>query len=62
MTLDEFKKKLQEYATNEVSAFMGKVQITQWERDDLVGMLAKLSPGDQAEAKKLLKAKGVEVP
>lgn len=62
MTLTEFKQKLDEYATNEVSAFMGKMQITQWERDDLLGLLGTLVPADQAEAKKLLKAKGLDVP
>ena len=60
MTLDEFKAKLKEYEANNVQAFMGTIKITQNERDDLMRMLKDLSAKDQAEAKTLLKSKGVD--
>ncbi len=34
MTLKEFKEKLDEYATNNISALMGAIQITSNERAD----------------------------
>ncbi len=61
MTLKEFKEKLDEYATNNVSALMGAIQITSNERDDLRQMYRQLAAADRPAAEKLLKAKGVDV-
>ena len=61
MTLKMFKKKLDEYATNNISALMGTIQITQNERADLMLMYRQLAPADQPKAEKMLKAKGVDI-
>jgi hypothetical protein len=61
MDLAEFKEKLDEYATNNISALMGAIQITQNERDDLMLMYRQLSAEDKRAAAKMLKAKGVDV-
>ena len=61
MTLKEFEEKLDEYASNNISALMGAIQITQNERDDLVLMYKQLAAADRPAAAKLLKAKGVAV-
>ncbi len=61
MTLKEFKEKLDEYATNTVTALMGEIQITQNERTDLMRMYQELAAADRPAAVKLLKAKGVDV-
>ena len=61
MTLKEFEEKLDEYASNNISALMGVIQITQNERDDLVLMYKQLAAADRLAAAKLLKAKGVAV-
>ncbi len=61
MTLRKFKKKLDEYATNNISALMGAIQITQNERTDLMLMYRQLAAADRPAAEKLLKAKGVDV-
>jgi hypothetical protein len=61
MTLKEFKEKLEEYSTNNITALMGEIQITQNERDDLMMMYRQLPSSDQAAAAKLLKAKGVDI-
>ena len=61
MTLKMFKKKLEEYATNNISALMGAIQITQNERADLMLMYKQLAPEDRPKAGKMLKAKGVDV-
>lgn len=61
MTLKMFKKKLDEYATNNISALMGAIQITQNERADLMLMYKQLAPADRPKAEKMLKAKGVDV-
>ncbi len=61
MTLRKFKKKLDEYATNNISALMGAIQITSNERGDLMLMYQRLAAADRPAAEKLLKAKGVDV-
>lgn len=61
MTLRKFKKKLDEYATNNVTALMGEIQITQNERSDLMLMYRQLPAADRPAAEKLLKEKGVDV-
>jgi hypothetical protein len=61
MTLNEFKEKLNEYATNNISALMGAIQITSNERADLMLMYQQLAPADRPAAEKLLKAKGIDV-
>jgi hypothetical protein len=61
MTLSEFKEKLNEYATNNISALMGAIQITSNERADLLLMLKQLAQADRPAAEKLLKAKGVDI-
>lgn len=61
MTLRKFKKKLDEYATNNITALMGQIQITQNERSDLMLMYRQLAPADRPAAEKLLKEKGVDV-
>ncbi len=61
MTLKEFKEKLDEYATNNITALMGEIQITQNERRDLLLMYQELAPKDQPAADQLLKAKGVDI-
>ncbi len=61
MTLKEFKEKLDEYATNNVTALMGAIQITQNEKDDIMLMYQRLAATDRPAADKLLKAKGLDV-
>ncbi len=61
MTLKEFKEKLDEYATNNITALMGAIQITSNERADLMLMYRKLPAADRPAAEKLLKANGVDV-
>ncbi len=61
MTLKEFEAQLQEYATNNISAFDGTVQITSVERDDLKLKFKQLSAPDQLEATRVLKVKGVDI-
>ncbi len=61
MTLTEFKEKLNEYATNNISALMGAIQITTNERSDLMLMYRQLAPADRPAAEKLLKAKGIDL-
>lgn len=61
MTLKKFKQKLQEYASNNVTALMGEIQITQNERADLILMYNQLDPKDKPKAAKLLQEKGVSV-
>lgn len=61
-SLEKFKDKLKEYETNSVSAFMGRIQITQAERDHLLQLYANLSEADKGMAAKLLEGKGVDVP
>lgn len=61
MTLKEFKEKLNEYATNNITALMGAIQITSNERADLRLMYEQLAPADRPAAEKLLKAKGVDL-
>jgi len=61
MTLKMFKKKLDEYATNNITALMGAIQITQNERADLMLMYRQLAPADRPKAEKMLKEKGVDV-
>ncbi len=61
MTLKEFEARLEEYGTNNISAFMGTLQITSTERDDLKLRFKQLSPPDQLEAARILKAKGIDI-
>jgi hypothetical protein len=61
MTLKDFKEKLEEYEKNNVSALGGAIQITQNEREDLLLVYQKLAKGDQPEAAKLLKSRGIDV-
>jgi len=61
MKLAEFKEKLEEYATNNITALMGAIQITQNERDDLMRMYQQLPAEDRPAAAKMLKAKGVDI-
>jgi|GEM_PF-2178906 len=61
MTLKEFEEKLDEYATNNISALMGAIQITSNERADLMLMYRQLTAADRPAAEKLLKAKGLDV-
>jgi len=61
VTLRKFKQKLEEYATNNVSALMGAIQITQNERAGLMLMYNQLDPKDKPKAAKLLEAKGVAI-
>ena len=61
VTLRKFKQKLEEYATNNVSALMGAIQITQNERADLMLMYNQLDPKDKPKAAQLLQEKGVAV-
>jgi hypothetical protein len=61
VTLNEFKEKLEEYASNNISALMGKIQITQNERSELMLMYKQLAPTDRPAAAKLLQDKGVSV-
>lgn len=61
MTLKELKEKLDEYATNNISALMGAIQITSNEQADLIRMYRQLAAADRPAAEKLLKAKGVDV-
>jgi len=61
MTLKEFEARLEEYGTNNISAFMGTLQITSIERDDLKLRFKQLSAPDQLEAARILKAKGIDI-
>jgi hypothetical protein len=59
MTLDEFKKKANEFLSNDVTAMLGEIKLTSNEREELKLDLAKLSAADQAAATEWLKTKGV---
>jgi len=61
VTLRKFKQKLEEYASNNVTALMGEIQITQNERADLILMYNQLDPKDKPKAAKLLQERGVAV-
>jgi len=54
MTLDEFAKKLQDFATNNISAMEGHIQLTANEVSELRLEWLKLSPADRAPALELV--------
>ena len=60
MTLDEFKKKVDEYLTNNITAMLGNIKLTSNERAELKVDLGKLDPAGRAAAEAYLKEKGVE--
>ena len=59
--LQEFLAKVDEYATNNITALMGTIQVTSNERDDLKLMLGKLEQADQAKAREALKLKQIDL-
>jgi hypothetical protein len=61
VTLKKFKQKLNEYASNNITALMGTIQITQNERSDLMMLYNQLDPKDRLKAAKMLEEKGIAV-
>jgi hypothetical protein len=61
MTLQEFQAQVDEYATNNITAMMSTIKVTQNERDDLKRMYALLSSADKPKAAEYLKSKGVDI-
>ncbi|MBK7861333.1 MAG: hypothetical protein IPJ65_22515 [Archangiaceae bacterium] len=59
MTLDEFKKKVDDYLTNNVTAMLGNIKLTSNERADLKVDLATLDAPSQQAATAYLKSKGI---
>lgn len=59
MTLDDYKKKVDQFLTNNVTAMMGAIQLTSNERTELQMDLSKLSAADQTAAIEYLKSKGI---
>lgn len=60
MTLNEFKQKVEQFLTNNISAMMGAIQLTSNERAELKADLGKLSADEKKAAEAFLKAKGFE--
>lgn len=58
---ETFKAQLEEFATNNVTALEGHIQVTFAERENLKLMWAKLEKAEQPKAKELAKARGVDV-
>jgi hypothetical protein len=58
--LASFLEKLTEYASNNVTAFEGFVQITHNEREDLRLRFARLSEDDQRKALEAMRSKGID--
>ncbi len=61
MNLDRFREKLNDYATNNITALLGQIQITANELDDLRLAFGELSPADQTAATALLREKKVDL-
>jgi hypothetical protein len=59
MTLDEFKKKVDDFLTNKVSAMLGKIQLTSNERADLKLDFDRLDHRERQAADAYLKSKGI---
>lgn len=58
--LAAFLLKLEEYATNNISALGGAMQFTHNEREDLKTYFAKLASADRAAALEAAKARGLD--
>ncbi len=58
---DMFKATLEEFATNNVTALEGEIQVTFAERENLKLMWAKLDGDQKTQAKALAQARGVDV-
>jgi hypothetical protein len=61
MSLQNFLSQLETFATNNITALMGTIQVTSHERETLKALYVALSKEDQAVAKQALKDKGVDV-
>ena len=59
--LEEFVAKVEEYTNNSVTAFIGEVQVTSNEREDLKQMFAGLEKADQVKAIAFLEGKKVTI-
>lgn len=59
--LHQFQAKVDEYATNNIKAMMGTIEITSNEKDDLKLLYGRLEQKDQPAALEFLKAKKVEL-
>jgi AAA15 family ATPase/GTPase len=60
MSLKHFLDQLEEFATNNISALMGTIQVTTHERETLKEIFLKLSKDEQVAARDALRAKGVD--
>ena len=58
---DSFKAQLQDFATNNVTALEGKIQITLAEAETLRGIWEQLPGDQQAAAKQVAKDRGIDV-
>ena len=58
---ETFKAQLQDFATNNVTALEGMIQITLAEAETLKGLWQQLPGDQQPPAKQLAKARGVDV-
>ena len=59
--LQQFQAKVDEYATNNIKAMMGTIEITSNEKDDLKLLYGRLEQKDQPAALEFLKAKKVDL-
>ena len=58
---ETFKATLQEFATNNVTAMEGFIQVTFAEAENLKLMWATLEGADKVQAKELAKGRGIDV-
>ena len=59
--LQEFEAKVVEYASNNITAMMGNIQITQNEKSDLKRLYEQLDTGDRVSAAAFVKSKGFDL-
>lgn len=58
---ETFKAQLDEFATNNVTAMEGFIQVTFAERENLKLMWEKLTPADRTPALKLAQDRGIDI-
>ncbi len=61
MTLFDFEAKLKEFASNNITALEGNIQLTSNERAELQLMFKDLDAGDREKAASMLKQHGIDV-
>lgn len=59
--LQQFEAKVVEYATNNIKAMMGTIEVTRNEKDDLKLLYGRLEKTDQQTALAFLKEKKIDL-